>query len=44
MFLGPIFLELLLRHLQSGGGAAAGFGLACGLAASAVVETLSVNW
>ena len=44
MFTGPFLLELLLKHVQSGGGSAwTGFAIACALALSAVIETLTVN-
>lgn len=44
MFLGPFLLELLLKHVQSGGNAWAGLGYATALASAAVLETLTVNW
>jgi len=43
MFTGPFLLELLLKHVQSGGGGWIGLGYACALALSAVLETLTVN-
>jgi len=43
MFTGPFLLEVLLKHVQSGGGGWIGFGYACALAVSAVLETLTVN-
>ena len=43
MFTGPFLLEVLLKHVQAGGGGWKGFGLACALGVAAVVETLTVN-
>ncbi|KAI3434886.1 hypothetical protein D9Q98_002940 [Chlorella vulgaris] len=43
MFAGPFLLELLLKHLQAGGSAWVGLGLAAALAGSSVLETLTVN-
>ncbi|KAL4518770.1 hypothetical protein Ndes2437B_g00851 [Nannochloris sp. 'desiccata'] len=43
MFTGPFLLEVLLKHVQSGGGGWTGFGYACALALAAVLETLTIN-
>ncbi|EFN56982.1 hypothetical protein CHLNCDRAFT_143584 [Chlorella variabilis] len=43
MFLGPFLLEVLLKHLQAGGSAWVGLGLASALAGASVVETITVN-
>jgi ATP-binding cassette subfamily C (CFTR/MRP) protein 1 len=43
MFTGPFLLEVLLKHVQNGGGGWVGFGYACALALAAVLETLTVN-
>jgi ATP-binding cassette, subfamily C (CFTR/MRP), member 1 len=44
MFLGPFLLEILLKHVQAGGGTGKGIGLAAALAGAAVLETLTVNY
>lgn len=43
MFMGPFLLEIMLKHVQAGGSAWLGVGLAAALAGAAIVETITVN-